>query len=65
MTAHKVTAATHDDWRAAKERREDMAIRAALALVNVDYAMARYWAAAYDEADTELRRIGQELDGGA
>ena len=55
---------THEDWRAAKERREDMAIRAARALLADDVAIARSYALAYDAADTELHRIGQELDGG-
>lgn len=55
---------THEDWQAAKERREDMAIRAARALVNVDYIMAKKWAREFDAADTDMHRIGQELDGG-
>ena len=55
---------THDDWRAAKERREDMAIRAARALLADDVAIAKSYAQAYDEADTDMHHIGQELDGG-
>ena len=55
---------THDDWRAAKERREDMAIRAAKFLLSGDLELARSYAQAYDEADTDMHRIGQELDGG-
>ena len=55
---------THEDWRAAKERREDMAIRAAKFLLSGDLEIAKSYAQAYDEADTELHRIGQELDGG-
>lgn len=55
---------THEDWVAAKERREDMAIRAARALVNGELNMARKYANAFDAADTDMHRIGQELDGG-
>ena len=55
---------THNDWRAAKERRDDMAIRAARALLADDLEIAKSYALAYDAADTGLHRIGQELDGG-
>lgn len=55
---------THEDWQAAKERRETFAIRAARALVDSNIIMARKWALEFDVADTDMHRIGQELDGG-
>lgn len=55
---------THEDWQAAKERRDNSAINAARYLVAGFLEMAQRAARESATADDDMQRIRQELDGG-